>query len=86
MRDIGNLERREVDRHLNNRAENSHFRFPRRERAMLRFRRMSSLQKFSSRHASIQNQFNAERNLNLRSTFKRLRDEALYELRMLSTC
>ena len=60
MREIGNLESREVGRHLNNRAENSHLPFRRRARAMLRFRRMSSLQRFSSTHASIQNHFNAE--------------------------
>lgn len=33
MRDLGNLERREMGRHLNNRAENSHLPFRRRERA-----------------------------------------------------
>ncbi len=38
MRDIGNADRHEVGRRLNNRAENSHQPFRRRERAMLRFR------------------------------------------------
>jgi len=55
MRDLGNLERREMGRWLNNRAENSHLPFRRRERAMLRFRRMKSLQKFASVHASLYN-------------------------------
>ena len=45
MKDIGNKDRQEVGRHKNNRAENSHLPFRRRERAMLRFRRMRSLQK-----------------------------------------
>ena len=86
MPELGNQKRREVGRHLNNRAENSHLPFRRRERTMLRFRRMSSLQRFSSTHASVQNHFNAERHLNSRSTVKRLRDEALCEWRQPSVC
>ena len=39
MRELGNLDRREMGRWLNNRAENSHLPFRRRERAMLRFRK-----------------------------------------------
>jgi putative transposase len=46
MKEIGNLERQELGRHLNNRVENSHLPFRRRERAMNRFRRMKTLQKF----------------------------------------
>lgn len=38
MRQLGNVDRREMGRWLNNRAENSHLPFRRRERAMLRFR------------------------------------------------
>jgi putative transposase len=38
MKEIGNQDRQEVGRWLNNRAENSHQPFRRRERAMLRFR------------------------------------------------
>ncbi|MCR9269983.1 MAG: IS6 family transposase [Hyphomonadaceae bacterium] len=38
MKEIGNQGRQEVGRHLNNRAENSHLLFRRRERAMSRFR------------------------------------------------
>lgn len=40
MRELGNLQRREMGRYLNNRAENTHLPFRRRERAMLRFRQM----------------------------------------------
>ena len=40
-----------VGRWNNNRAENSHLPFRRRERAMARFRRMKTLQKFSAVHA-----------------------------------
>ena len=41
MRELGNEARREVGRHANNRAENSHLPFRRRERAMQRFRGMT---------------------------------------------
>ncbi len=79
MRELGNEERREVGRHLNNRAENSHLPFRRRERAMLRFRQMKSLQKFASVHASIHNPFSQERHLVDRQTFKLRRSTALVE-------
>jgi putative transposase len=61
MRVIGNADRQETGRWVNNRAENSHLPFRRRERAMQRFRRLRSLQKFASVHASVLNLFNAER-------------------------
>jgi putative transposase len=64
---------------LNNRAENSHLPFRRRERAMLRFRQMKSLQKFASAHASLHNQFNSERHLVDRQTYKTRRSAALAE-------
>ena len=83
MKMIGNHDRQEVGRHLNNRAENSHLPFRRRERAMLRFRRMSNLQKFASTHASFHNHFNLDRHLNSRSRFKLNRDAALQEWRQL---
>ena len=51
---IGNAGRQETGRWSNNRAENSHLPFRRRERAMLRFRRTATLQKFVSIHASSQ--------------------------------
>ena len=70
MKVIGNADRQETGRWQNNRAENSHLPFRRRERAMLRFRQMRSLQKFVSIHASIQNHFNQERHLYSRTNFK----------------
>jgi putative transposase len=79
MRDLGNLDRREMGRWLNDRAENSHLPLRRRERAMLRFRRMKSLQKFASVHASFHNHFNSERHLVDRQTFKLRRPGALAE-------
>lgn len=79
MRELGNLDRREVGRHLNNRVENSHLPFRRRERAMQRFRQMKSLQKFASVHASVHNHFNQERHLVDRQTYKNRRSAALVE-------
>src|SRR5271163_4814851 len=58
MREIGNADHHEVGRRLNNRAENSHQPFRRRERAMQRFRSAKTLQKFSSVQAQVQNHFN----------------------------
>lgn len=43
MREIGNANRLVTGRHENNRAENSHLPFLRRERAMVRFRQMRIL-------------------------------------------
>ena len=83
MKEIGIHDRQEVGRHLNNRAENSHLPFRRRERAMSRFRRMSNLQKFVSTHASFHNHFNLDRHINRRQTFKSQRDAALLEWRQL---
>ncbi len=79
MKALGNLDRREMGRHLNNRAENSHLPFRQRERAMLRFRQMKSLQKFASVHASFHNHFNSERHLVDRQTYKERRYAALAE-------
>ena len=44
----GSPEKQEIGGWANNRVENSHLSFRRRERAMLRFRRMKTLQKFAS--------------------------------------
>ena len=55
LKEIGAADRQETGRWLNNRAENSQLPFRRRERAMLRFRHMRSLQKFAAVHASAYN-------------------------------
>ena len=77
LKELGVTDKQETGRWLNNRAENSHLSFRRRERAMLRFRRMRSLQKFAAVHASVLNHFNSERSLTSRSTFKLNRAAAL---------
>ena len=79
MRDLGNLDRRIMGQRLNNRAENSHLPFRRREHAMLRFRQTKTLQKFVSVHASFYNHFNSERHLIDRQTYKSRRSAALVE-------
>ena len=81
MKVIGNSGRQETGRWLNNRAENSHLPFRRRERAMLRFRRAPTLQKFVSVLASVFNHFNQERSLSSRHHFKLNRAAALAEWR-----
>lgn len=83
MKVIGNVEKQQTGRWLNNRAENSHLPFRRRERAMLRFRRMHCLQKFASVHSSVHNHFNQERHLYSRNKFKLNRTAALAEWRQL---
>jgi len=80
---IGNAGRQETGRWVNNRAENSHLPFRRRERAMQRFRRLRSLQKFASVHASVLNLFNSERSLYSRQNFELNRGAALTEWRQL---
>ncbi|MEP5376724.1 MAG: IS6 family transposase [Hyphomicrobiales bacterium] len=83
MKDIGNVTKQETGRWLNNRAENSHLPFRRRERAMLRFRQMRCLQKFAAVHSSVHNHFNQERHLYSRDNFKLNRSAALSEWRQL---
>jgi putative transposase len=84
MKVIGNEDREETGRWLNNRAENSHQLFRRRERAMAKFRSVKSLLKFVSVHASIYNHFNQGRHLNPRDYFKKNRATALAEWRQLA--
>ncbi|MEC8572027.1 MAG: IS6 family transposase [Pseudomonadota bacterium] len=83
LKEIGNADRQETGRWVNNRAENSHLPFRRRERAMLRFRRLRSLQNFVSVHASVLNLFNSERSLQSRPNFKLNRAAARSEWRQL---
>ncbi|MDW4551406.1 IS6 family transposase [Defluviimonas sp. D31] len=83
LREIGATDLQHTGRWLNNRAENSHLPFRRRERAMQRFRRMRSLQKFVAVHSSVYNHFNQERHLYSRANFKLNRNAALAEWRQL---
>ncbi len=84
MREVRNADRQEVGRGLNNRAENSHQLFRRRERAMQRFRSIKTLQKFSSVHAEVHNHFGHERHLITRQVYKQRRSATLAEWRALA--
>lgn len=84
MKEIGNANRQETGRWLNNRAENSHLLFRRREKIMTRFRSMRSLQKFAAVQSSVYNHFNLERHFYRREDFKRNRSAALAEWRQLA--
>ena len=81
LAELGIRDRQQTGRRANNRAEYSHQPFRRRERAMLRLRRMRTLQKFASVHASGHTHFNQERSLTSRSQFKQSRSAALAEWR-----
>ena len=84
MKVIGNEAIQETGRWLNNRAENSHQPFRRREYAMAKFRKEKSLQIFASIHSSIHNHFNHERHLVSQDAFKAKRVIALAEWRQLA--
>jgi putative transposase len=81
MKEIGAGSHHETGRRLNNRAENSHQPFRRRERVMPRFRSTKTLQKFSSIHAAVHNHFDHERHLVSREIYKGRRSAALVEWR-----
>ena len=72
-------QKQEVGRWANNRVENSHLSFRRRERAMLRLRQMKALQKFASVHVNVHNHFRSERHLIDRQTYKTRRSAVLAE-------
>lgn len=84
MKELGNAEKQEVGRCANNRRENSHLPFRRRGRAMLRFRQMKTLQKFSSVHAAFHNHFNQDHHLISRDNFKARRSAAFAEWKTLA--
>jgi putative transposase len=77
LKDLGAADLQESSRWLNNRIENSHQPLRRRERAMTRFRRMKTLQKFAAVHSQPHNHFNQERHLVSRSIYKERRAAAL---------
>ena len=81
LKEIGAADLQETGRWKNNVVENSHQPLRRRERAMSRFRRMKTLQKFASVHAQVHNHFNQERTLVSREIYKQRRTAALAEWR-----
>jgi len=85
LRILGAPNKQVIGRHANNIVENSHLPLRRGERAMLRFRRMKSLQKFASVHANVHNHFSSERHIVDRQTYKQRRSAALAERRQLAS-
>lgn len=83
MKVIGNQAAQDVGRWKNNRAENSHLPFRRRDRAMSKFRLERSLQKFTAVHSPVYNHFNFQRHLIARDEFKIQRDTALFKWQQL---
>jgi putative transposase len=81
LKEIGNSERQEIGRWINNRAENSHQPFPRRERAMERFRQRKNHQKLPTVNGTVHNHFNQERHLISRDSYRARRSAALAEWR-----
>jgi hypothetical protein len=75
----GDETKQEVVRWEDNRVENSHPRFRRRERAISRFRRMKTLQKLASVHANVHNHLDLERHIVDRQISKKRRSVALAE-------
>jgi putative transposase len=77
MKDLGASDLSETGRWLSNLGENPHLPLRRRERAMLRYCRMRTLQKFASIHASVTNRVTAEHSHFSRTLFKAKRAAAL---------
>ena len=77
--EIGVVDRQLCGGRANNRCENSHLPFRRRERAMQRFKTVAAFHKFVSYHSQIYNHFNHERHLESRQSFKQKRTTALTE-------
>ena len=85
FRKIGVAERQLCDGRTNNRCENSHPPFRRRERAMQKFKSCATLQRFASLHSQSYNHFNHERQLETRQAYKQKRCAALSEWFQLCT-
>ena len=77
LRELGGSCLHQTGRWLNNRSENSHLPFRRREHAMLGFRRMRSLHDFPTVHSVVYNHLNLRRPLCSRDNFKLKRAAAL---------
>ena len=76
MKGLGNVERREMGRYLNNRAENSHLPIRRRERKMQLFKSPLSAQNFLNTHAAVYNTFYIQPHLVSRPTLRKFRSDA----------
>ena len=75
--ELGLSARHEQGLRKNNRAENSHQPVRWREHKMQRFKSPGSAERFLSAHAAVHNNFNMQRRLTSRTTFRDLRGAAL---------
>jgi putative transposase len=79
FREIGIADRQLCGGQSNNRYENSHQPFRRRERAIQRLKKGATLQKFVRYHSQIYHHFNHQRHLESRQSFKQKPTTALAE-------
>jgi len=77
LKEINMQNLQETKRYSNNKVENFHLHFRRREKMMNRFRSMRSLQKFTSIQFTFLNHFSHQRHLKKRAHFKELRQVLL---------
>ena len=79
--EIGVAERQLCGGRTNNRCEKSHLQFRQRERerAMQKFKNCATLQIFKLLHSQIENNFNHERHLETKQTYKQKHCAALSE-------
>jgi len=73
LKKLGIMNLQSTEQYANNRAENSHQPFRRKERSMQRFRSDRSLQKFVSIHAQLHNHFDHQRHLISRENYRLVR-------------
>jgi putative transposase len=79
LKEIGAKGRQVTGPWANHRAESSHQPFRRRARAMQRFQRLQSLQMRAAAHSSACLQFNSDRSLSSRQSYKQNRTSAPVE-------
>ncbi len=84
LKKLGIVKLQNTKQYANNRAENSHQPFRRKERSMQRFRSDRSLQKFVSIHAQFHNHFDHQRHLISRKNYRLIRSEAMSDWQALA--
>ena len=77
LKKVGIVNLQNTEQYVNNRAENSHQPFRRKERSMQRFRSDKSLQKFVSIQVQFHNHFDHQRHLISRGNYRLVRSEAM---------
>lgn len=84
LKKLGIVSRQNTEQYANNRAENTHQPFRRKERSMDRFRSDKSLQKFVSTHVQFHNHFDHQRHLISRENYRLMRSEAMSDWQALA--